>query len=762
MENDWRQEYKNLYNRVLKILYANNFHIYDGETLEARKIYKTKKNIFEIIYVFPEKFPFSDIRANLNSPSIFQIYLKRPIKHLTIIGENLLNLCLRGAWNNLDFTNILIVEKETLRWIKEYEDNESFPDDFDLPENTLFFPLNEINFAIYTPTEVYTWDIFKEGSSGIFEFALSTSKNVALIVGLYSWTSGSGLSKKIEFEINNKEMILYNLFFQRGVNFYRGVWQFANIPPSPLAIRNNQLNIPEELNKYYWVEEIVKKKDVYSVMPDGRLAYLFFYELFGKKDSILVLPKIQSKINESLKTMTYIKPHVLSDENLFSRSGNLLDFDSLVQKQVACIGLGAIGSQAALQLARLGLRHFSFIDSESLSIENIVRHACDLEDVNLHKTVAVAKKIGKINPNASFNIFNQNVLEADLKKINPDLFISAIANDQTERYLNKIFIKLNKPAIYARTTTTSYAGRIFRVIPNEDACLECLTKYHYFKDIRYVSLTDEKLSGKELITFKGCIAPSYIGVNLDISNYANFLARMAFDTLKIGRQKYYAQFNANHLIFATRLVKEEPKIKDPFILNKTYFGPLAGCSICGAPKVPFSAIVISENVIKKIKELGFCSKKIETGGVLVGTILDYEDMLANSKVLFVTHCTGPGPKAKRLATYFDRDVHYCNKLVALYCKMTKGTLNYVGEWHTHPSFSVSPSNLDDKSLYRITKEMGYKLGTPLSIIQSNISENISFTVYSQKSKYADNPIITDIISLNSHLGIKVPKDIEKL
>src|SRR5437016_1266696 len=102
------------------------------------------------------------------------------------------------------------------------------------------------------------------------------------------------------------------------------------------------------------------------------------------------------------------------------------------------------------------------------------------------------------------------------------LVVSTIADDRAEQYVNVHLCERKIAAIYGRTTTTSYACRVIRVKPGVDACLKCLEYYTRFKDYRYILLADEKISREDLV-FRGCTAPSFIGSNIDIGNYANLV-----------------------------------------------------------------------------------------------------------------------------------------------------------------------------------------------------------------------------------------------
>jgi integrative and conjugative element protein (TIGR02256 family) len=47
---------------------------------------------------------------------------------------------------------------------------------------------------------------------------------------------------------------------------------------------------------------------------------------------------------------------------------------------------------------------------------------------------------------------------------------------------------------------------------------------------------------------------------------------------------------------------------------------------------------------------------------------------------------------------------------------TKGTCNYLGEWHTHPEDHPTPSSIDIKTWFRLVKETKFEFGELYFII----------------------------------------------
>lgn len=112
---------------------------------------------------------------------------------------------------------------------------------------------------------------------------------------------------------------------------------------------------------------------------------------------------------------------------------------------------------------------------------------------------------------------------------------------------------------------------------------------------------------------------------------------------------------------------------------------------------------------------------VETGGMLIG--------YKSEGQVVVTHTTGPGPKAKHSLFNFQRDVDYCNEQLEFYFHRSNGVLTYIGEWHTHPMWFLSPSKQDDNEMFGIAETKSYKNPSPLLIIARKAKSGIERSAF---------------------------------
>lgn len=90
-----------------------------------------------------------------------------------------------------------------------------------------------------------------------------------------------------------------------------------------------------------------------------------------------------------------------------ARQRDLVPPDRLAQTSITMIGCGAVGRQAALQLAALGAPHLQLVDFDSVEIENLAPQGFLANDLGRPKVAAVAEQCHAINPAVKIGVFNQ-------------------------------------------------------------------------------------------------------------------------------------------------------------------------------------------------------------------------------------------------------------------------------------------------------------------------------------------------------------------
>lgn len=88
----------------------------------------------------------------------------------------------------------------------------------------------------------------------------------------------------------------------------------------------------------------------------------------------------------------------------FERQRGILDPDTASKHHVTICGLGTVGSNAAVQLAKLGVMNFTLIDFDVIERHNIPSQAFDVHDLGRVKAEACREAVKEVSPSARVKI----------------------------------------------------------------------------------------------------------------------------------------------------------------------------------------------------------------------------------------------------------------------------------------------------------------------------------------------------------------------
>lgn len=124
-----------------------------------------------------------------------------------------------------------------------------------------------------------------------------------------------------------------------------------------------------------------------------------------------------------------------------------------------------------------------------------------------------------------------------------------------------------------------------------------------------------------------------------------------------------------------------------------------------------SRLLIEDAVLSKVGALRQTSPSAsEAGGILLGFRRDTH--------LHVARATSPGPGDRRSTYRFVREDESHARTALLEWSRSRETMDYVGEWHTHPEAHPQPSSLDMQEWRKICKRRRELM---VFIIQGTIS-----------------------------------------
>jgi len=120
---------------------------------------------------------------------------------------------------------------------------------------------------------------------------------------------------------------------------------------------------------------------------------------------------------------------------------------------IGIAGLGGLGSNAAISLARAGVGTLVLVDFDKVEEKNLDRQYYFLDQVGRLKIDATKENIKKINPDVVVKTFNMKLIKGSMEKPfkDVDVVIEALDNADTKAaFIEEILTKLkNKPLVAA-------------------------------------------------------------------------------------------------------------------------------------------------------------------------------------------------------------------------------------------------------------------------------------------------------------------------
>ena len=233
-------------------------------------------------------------------------------------------------------------------------------------------------------------------------------------------------------------------------------------------------------------------------------------------------------------------PKKVTDKTYFGRG----KFENqLVQKKIALIGLGAVGSQLAISLARSGIQNFGLWDNDVIEPGNICRSSYTIQDLGNAKVNALKKQLLAINPSLIVNPHgvwsgSYNLKEPKFFR-NGDLY----GNINYKSQVDVISELKDYDVVIDCTASNELLHYLSYAVTDKVLISLCIT--NHAKDLLMVSNTDGNpfelrkmyLSKIEQDTKNfyaegsGCYSPTFLALNCDIAALTNLAVKELNDTI---------------------------------------------------------------------------------------------------------------------------------------------------------------------------------------------------------------------------------------
>jgi len=190
-------------------------------------------------------------------------------------------------------------------------------------------------------------------------------------------------------------------------------------------------------------------------------------------------------------------------------------------------------------MAAAGVGTLHLFDHDRLSVDNVFRHACNINHVGrakvhaMHDLIASHQLPTKIVCHKIDVVQNAKSLWNLMSEF--DLVVCATDNVPSRRLVNYICIHTNTPLLLGCAFHNAHIGEIIRVMPGRSACYEC-TRSYLRATGALQSLSSEEIEAEDVpynshqqaISDNGEVNT---GTRVDVSFIASLLARAAIITL---------------------------------------------------------------------------------------------------------------------------------------------------------------------------------------------------------------------------------------
>ncbi|MLA12227.1 HesA/MoeB/ThiF family protein [Salmonella enterica subsp. enterica] len=148
----------------------------------------------------------------------------------------------------------------------------------------------------------------------------------------------------------------------------------------------------------------------------------------------------------------------------------------LLASHVLIVGLGGLGSPAALYLAGAGIGTLTLADDDDVHLSNLQRQILFTTDDIAHPKAQAAKlRLAQLNPGSELIVLQQRLTGDVLKNAvsRADVVLDCTDNIATRQEINAACVALNTPLISA--SAVGFGGQLMVLTPPwEQGCYRCL------------------------------------------------------------------------------------------------------------------------------------------------------------------------------------------------------------------------------------------------------------------------------------------------
>ncbi|MFC1485007.1 ThiF family adenylyltransferase [bacterium] len=148
--------------------------------------------------------------------------------------------------------------------------------------------------------------------------------------------------------------------------------------------------------------------------------------------------------------------------------------EKLRRAKVLIIGIGGLGSPAALYLAANGVGTIGLVDNDSVDISNLQRQILHFSsDLKIKKVESAEQKLKNLNQNVTIKKYATTFDKKNASQIieGYDFVLDCADNFESKLLINKTCIKSQIP--FSHAGISEYKGQLITILPKKTACYKC-------------------------------------------------------------------------------------------------------------------------------------------------------------------------------------------------------------------------------------------------------------------------------------------------
>ncbi len=402
-------------------------------------------------------------------------------------------------------------------------------------------------------------------------------------------------------------------------------------------------------------------------------------------------------------------------------------------KRVAIWGCGAVGSHVAESVVRAGARTVELVDNKTVTPGLLVRQGFEDANIGRFKADALAERLKRIEPDLESVVSTDDLIPRITGSdpiSNMDLVIDCTASLAVRTALERALRDVNSRPAIASLAIDGQAGSAIATLskPNHSGGTLDLVRRLKLEACRKATLSKvleafwpRSRSGERFQPEPGCSEPTFIGSNADL---AGLSARMLNSVVRAIAKPGDCHTGAGWLF-------EEAGPLHAFAWHSDYTLRDKGRGY---------SVRVSSHAAREMRgwarrSVRTAGAKIETGGLVFGELNEA------SGVLWVTDVEGPPPDSHAAEDHFTCGTEGMEEAAQeRHCRF-RGSVDCVGSWHTHPTSTPHPSDVDISAVAQLLADSGSSRRTCLVLILSGNPDDPALGAHAFRRKLSGEDFI---------------------